>query len=150
LSRVELASISTNTTSVHLNVEQGRNGRGNYTGERLARERPKVYRQIIELLAQGVSLVPVFGVSVDKLVALSNDPMQVQVSHTQTHDLGRNLYARLEQLAQRLQPTPVHAACVNEAQSLPNGDTVPDSGAENGVNPGEEAAKKAQVNRPQD
>jgi len=94
--------------------------------------------------------VPVFGVSVDKLVALSNDPMQVQVSHTQTHDLGRNLYARLEQLAQRLQPTPVHAACVNEAQSLPNGDTVPDSGAENGVNPGEEAAKKAQVNRPQD
>jgi|GEM_PF-5536596 len=35
---------------------QSPNMLGNYTGERLTRERPKVYRQIIELVAQGVSL----------------------------------------------------------------------------------------------
>jgi len=175
-------------------VDQSRNGQGNYTGERLAGERPKVYRQIIELVAQGVSfnriarqcavsrhtiravreheavpiaqrkqeilgtavrvasasihriedelaagkikgtqLVPVFGVSVDKLVALSNDPMQVHVSHqvSQTHDLGRNLYERLDDLARRLrQPRTLDAQPEPPAvqPALPNGETISDLG----------------------
>src|SRR5258707_14898225 len=140
---------------------QSPNMLGNYTGERLASERPKVYRQIIELVAQcvslnriarqcavsrrtiravreheavpiaqrkqeilgtavrvasasidriedelaagkikGTQLVPVFGVSVDKLALLSADPQQIQVTHT--HIPGPNLFERLEALARRL------------------------------------------------
>jgi hypothetical protein len=77
----------------------------------------------------------------DKFVALSNDPQQINVTYT--HEPGPNLFEKLDQLAQRLaQAKPVHAACVNEAQSLPNGETVPDSGAENGSNAREQAGKK--------
>jgi hypothetical protein len=184
---------------------QSQNGQGNYTGERLARERPQVYGQIIELIAQGVSLnriarqcgvsrhtiravreheaipiaqrkqeilgtavrvatasihriedelaagkikgtqlVPVFGVSVDKLVALSNDPMQIQVSHT--IDPGPNLYAKLDSLAQRLAPKPrtidAHAEPPAALPALPNGETISDSGAENGLNARGQAGKK--------
>jgi len=189
---------------------QSPNMLGNYTGERLARERPKVYRQIIELVAQGVSLnriarqcavsrhtvravreheavpiaqrkqeilgmavrvasasihriedelaagkikgtqlVPVFGVSVDKLVALSNDPMQIHVSHqvSRTHDLGQNLCRRLDELAARLtQPRTIEAAAVQPLTAqpaLPNGETAPDSGAETGF----KAKDKARLKR---
>jgi hypothetical protein len=182
LSRVEVAFVSTNTISVHLNVDQAPNGRGNYTGERLARERPKVYRQIIELVAQGVllnriarqcavsrhtiravreheaapiaqrkteilgaamrvatasihriedelaagkikgaQLIPVFGVSVDKLVPLSNDPMQIQVSHqlSHTYDLGRQLNERLADLARRLEQRSTPAAHAESPATQP-------------------------------
>ncbi len=82
---------------------------------------------------KGTQLVPVFGVSVDKLVALSNDPMQVHVSHqvSQTHDLGRNLYERLDDLARRLrQPRTLDAQPEPPAvqPALPNGETISDLG----------------------
>jgi hypothetical protein len=123
---------------------------GNYTGERLARERPKIYRRIVSLLALGKgtraimrecsvhngtiaavkrneavaiatrkqslanisarvaqtaieqiednlahnkyspqSLVPVFGVAVDKLLLLSGDP-QLTIQHN--HEVTGNIF----------------------------------------------------------
>jgi hypothetical protein len=180
-----------------LNVDRSQNGqsfnrakvKAKYTGERLARERPRVYRQIIELVAQGTSLnriarqcavsrhtiravreheavtvsqrkqeilraaarvasasieriedelaagkikgtqlVPVFGVSVDKMAALANDPMQVQVTHTHTHDLGADLHRRLDELAARLQPRTLEAAAAQPLTILPALPTISDSG----------------------
>ena len=120
---------------------------GNYTGERLARERPRIYREVMRLLSEGTSarkicrachvtretvraverreaesisarkqelaviaarvaqasieqleddvaagkikgaqLVPVFGVCVDKLQALSGDPaLRIALDHTDQH-----------------------------------------------------------------
>jgi hypothetical protein len=73
---------------------------------------------------KGTQLVPVFGVSVDKLIALSNDPMKIHVSHqvSQTHDLGRNLYDRLNELAapsQNSGPINAHAEPPAAQLSLP-------------------------------
>jgi hypothetical protein len=54
-----------NTLSVRMNIIQPNNGqalsptqdaRPRYTGERLLRERPRVYRQIIRLLSEGISV----------------------------------------------------------------------------------------------
>ena len=75
-------------------------------------------------------LVPITGMATDKLVALSNDPMHIHVSHqvSQTHDLGKDLYRRLDALAQRLRGKPLRTVSLNEAPSLPNGETVSDSG----------------------
>jgi hypothetical protein len=86
-----------------------------------------VFRIEDELATGKIKLVPVFGVSVDKLVALSNDPMQIYVSHqvSHTHDLGRNLYDRLDELAARLtQPRTIETAAVQPLTAqpaLPNG-----------------------------
>jgi len=49
------------SVTVHPNMSQAGDGqlpdqgtsKGNFTGQRLARDRPKVYRQVIALLAQG-------------------------------------------------------------------------------------------------
>ena len=75
-------------------------------------------------------LVPIAGMATDKLIALSNDPMQIHVSHQVSptyHDLGQNLYWRLNELAARLQqPRTIEAATVQPA--LPNGETISDSG----------------------
>jgi hypothetical protein len=72
---------------------------------------------------KGTQLVPVFGVSVDKLAALSNDAMQVQVQVQHTHDLGSQLHERLNRL---------HAALTRPASpaqsALANGETLSDSG----------------------
>jgi hypothetical protein len=48
------------TVNVQENMIQSRNGQlqsplGNYTGERLARERPHVYRDVMRLLSEGIS-----------------------------------------------------------------------------------------------
>ena len=129
------------------NNGQSLSRRGNYTGERLARERPHVYRGVMRLLSEGTSarricrachvtretvraverreaesisarkqelaviaarvaqasieqleddvaagkikgaqLVPVFGVCVDKLQALSGDPaLRIAVDHAHQH-----------------------------------------------------------------
>ena len=129
------------------NNGQSLSRRGNYTGERLARERPHVYRGVMRLLSEGTSarkicrachvtretvraverreaesisarkqelaasaarvaqasieqleddvaagkikgaqLVPVFGVCVDKLQALSGDPaLRIALDHTHQH-----------------------------------------------------------------
>lgn len=88
------------------------------------------------LLSEKVStalLVPIAGMATDKLVALSNDPMQIHVSHqvSQTHDLGKNLYRRLDELAARLWPPTVEAAAVQRLTVLPappNGETISDAG----------------------
>jgi len=75
-------------------------------------------------------LVPITGMATDKLVALSNDPMQIQVSHT--IDPGPNLYERLNKLAERLAPKPrtidAHAEPPAARPALPNGETISDSG----------------------
>jgi hypothetical protein len=74
----------------------------------------------------------VAGVMTDKIVALSNnDAHQVQVTVTHTHDLGRNLYARLDELACRLQQPRTLDAQVEPPAAvspLPNGETISDSG----------------------
>ena len=133
-------------------MSEANNGRslskqGNYTGERLARERPRIYREVMRLLSEGTSarkicrtchvtretaraverreaesinarkqelaasaarvaqasieqieddlaagkikgtlLVPVFGVCVDKLQALSGDPaLRIALDHAHQH-----------------------------------------------------------------
>jgi hypothetical protein len=79
--------------------------------------------------------VVTFGVMTDKIMALSNDPQQINITHTHTHDLGRNLYARLNGLAERLsKPRTIdaHAEPPAAQSSLPNSETILDSGAENG------------------
>ena len=72
----------------------------------------------------------VAGVMTDKIVALSNDAHQVQVTVTHTHDLGRSLYERLDDLARRLQPKPIDACSgpLTAQTTLPNGETISDSG----------------------
>jgi transcriptional regulator with XRE-family HTH domain len=133
--------------------------RGNYTGERLARERPRVYRQVMRLLSEGISarkicgachvtretvraverreaesisarkqelaataarvaqaaieqieddlavgkikgvqLVPVFGVAVDKLQALSGDPALTISLNRDHHHLD---HRRIHEFVQR-------------------------------------------------
>jgi len=78
--------------------------------------------------------VVTFGVMTDKIVALSNDPTQIHVSHqvSQTHDLGRDLYRRLNELAERLTPKPrtidAHAEPPAALPALPNGETISDLG----------------------
>jgi hypothetical protein len=129
------------------NNGQSLSKRGNYTGERLARERPRIYREVMRLLSEGTSarkicrtchvtretaraverreaesinarkqelaasaargaqasieqieddvaagkikgaqLVPVFGVCVDKLQALSGDPaLRITLDHAHQH-----------------------------------------------------------------
>jgi len=129
------------------NNGQSLSQRGNYTGERLARERPNIYREVMRLLSEstsarkicrachvtretvravgrreaesisarkqelaviaarvaqasieqieddvaagkikGVQLVPVFGVCVDKLQALSGDPaLRIALDHSHQH-----------------------------------------------------------------
>jgi hypothetical protein len=77
--------------------------------------------------------VVTFGVMTDKIVALSNDPMQIQVSHqvSQTH-LGQNLYRRLDELAARLtQPRTLETDAVQPLTAQPallNGETILNSG----------------------
>ena len=87
---------------------------------------------------KGTQLVPVFGVSVDKLALLSNDPTQVNVTHT--HEPGPNLYQKLNELAQRLsKPRTIDARAEPSAAlpALPNGETISDSGGETGFKAGE-------------
>jgi hypothetical protein len=74
-------------------------------------------------------LVPITGMATDKLVALANDPMQIQVSHTIAP--GPNLYERLNKLAERLfKPRTIdaHAEPLAPLPALPNGETISDSG----------------------
>ena len=58
-----LCAFTQTSPNVHSNMSQAGNGqmpdcgkpKGAFTGQRLARERPKVYRQVIALVAQGTS-----------------------------------------------------------------------------------------------
>jgi hypothetical protein len=80
-------------------------------------------------------LVPITGMATDKLVALSNDPQQINVTHT--HEPGPNLYAKLSELAARLSKPRTLAAQVEAPAAKPallNGETISDSGAGNGLN----------------
>src|SRR5258708_3162499 len=73
-------------------------------------------------------LVPITGMATDKLVALSNHPLQIQDS--KSIDQGPNLYERLNKLAERLAPKPrtidAHAEPPAAQTALPNGDTISD------------------------
>jgi hypothetical protein len=50
-------------------------------------------------------LVPIAGMSVDKLALLSNDPQQINVTHTHTHQV--NIHERIDALSKRLWPASV-------------------------------------------
>jgi len=193
--------------SVHSNMSQSGNGqtpdqgmsKGNFTGQRLARDRPRVYRQVIALLAHGTSdakiarlcsvsrntvaavrqveaqtieqrkqtilataarvaelgferieeelaagkikgtqLVPVAGMATDKVLALSNDPQQINVTHTL--EPGVNLYAKLEALAHAINSRPAAPRTIGaQAElpaalpTLPNGETISQTAAGNGL-----------------
>jgi len=56
--------------------------------------------ELAEGKIKGSLLVPVVGMSVDKILALSNDTQQINI--TLAHEPGPNLYAKLEALAARL------------------------------------------------
>lgn len=61
--------------------------KGNFTGQRLARDRPKVYRQVIALLAQGASaakIAKLCGVSRNTVAAVREVEAQTIEQHKQT------------------------------------------------------------------
>ena len=76
-------------------------------------------------------LVPVFGVSVDKITQLRNGPLQVDVSHT--IEPSRQAWIRLNELAERLEAQ-ANQVVQSTSPALPNGDGVRGSGAETGLN----------------
>jgi len=78
--------------------------------------------------------VVTFGVMTDKIVALSNDPMQLNVNVPL--EPNPRLWERLNELAARI---------TREAQAqlaLSNGDAVSDSGPENGLTASEQTPQK--------
>lgn len=85
---------------------------------------------------KGALLVPVTGMATDKLALLSNDAQQLNV--TVSHEPGPDLYAKLHELARRLeQPKPVQAIAAEHAASqraLPNAEKIANSDAQNGLN----------------
>ena len=91
--------------------------------------------QITEHLQSGKQpinvLVPVFGVSVDKLALLSNDLLNVQIAHA--HTLSQDVYTQMADLAAKLNARPKVDKVVESSPtqaSLPNRENVPDSGVE--------------------
>lgn len=74
------------------------------------------------------------GIATDKLLALSGEPA-LTIQHS--IEPGPNLYQRLAELAASIKPIkPIQAAVVEPVTSqraLPNGETISDSGAENGL-----------------
>lgn len=71
--------------------------------------------QIAKHLATGKipiqSLVPVYGVSLDKVALLRNDPQQIQVTHS--IDLGPNLYEKIAQLQHKIE-RPIQATVIED------------------------------------
>ena|SRR5215472_16440442 len=73
---------------------------------------------------KGSLLMTVTGMATDKMALLSNDPIQIDVSHS--IEPGKRLWERLEQLRLTLERR-AHAQL-----APPSGDAVSDSGAGNG------------------
>jgi len=84
---------------------------------------------------KGAQLVPVAGMATDKVVALSNDPQQIQFTYTHTLEPGPNLYEKLNALAAAINsrsaaPRTIGAQAEPPVapRALPNGETISDSG----------------------
>jgi hypothetical protein len=79
-----------------------------------------------------------FGVTVDKINLLSGDPT-IHIQHSIQHPDGNPnwLYDRLNDMAARLTPPRTIEVAASQPfiapSALPNGETVPDSGAEDGL-----------------
>jgi hypothetical protein len=87
--------------------------------------------ELAEGKIKGALLVPVVGMSVDKILALSNDPQQINITHTL--EPGPNLYEKLNELARAInsRPKPIQAEVIEASAaqpSLPNGEAISDSG----------------------
>ena len=74
---------------------------------------------------KGPLLMTVTGMATDKMALLSNDPIQINLSHS--IEPGKRLWERLEQLRLTLERR-AHAQL-----APPSGDAVSDSGAETGL-----------------
>jgi hypothetical protein len=106
--------------------------------------------QITEHLQSGKQplniLVPVFGVSIDKISALRAGPIQVNLSDT--IEPSRNAWDRLNELAQMIEASvkPVSSPAQGPTPALlPNGESVPDSGAETGLKPENQIPKNGRA-----
>jgi hypothetical protein len=81
---------------------------------------------------KGSLLMTVTGMATDKVVALTNDPIQVNLSHTL--EPSKRLWEKVNELAAAIERS------VRPQLALSNGDAVTDSGAETGLNVQEETA----------
>ena len=127
---------------VHLIVNESNNGqslsrRGNYTGERLVRERPRVYLQVMRLLSEGISARKICGAChVTRETVRAVERREAQSISARKQELAtsaaRVAQAAIEQIEDDLaagkikgvQLVPVFGVAVDKLQSLSCGDAL--------------------------